>query len=549
MPGFILALGIGLSLALQVHSRDGVFFNGEAGLKALLAQQFSTGQLRASLDMSQPQWVLALWRQGLYPFAPPFAYEQQGNYFIRFLFTFPAITAPFYALVGYRGLYVVPLVSLWIIWWRLCLVCRVWRVRSIFISLSLVLVIAASPLTLYGAMYWEHTLAVALAFWGLSGLLLHVLPGDSHDDERISLNEALVNGGCVGLSVWVRPELLCLVLILGMMAVASQVRQLAKPLRLVIPRGLTLGLVVAFNGAMGLTVLGFFGANLVFYGHPLGIYAAHTPLSLGQQVAQTLGNYGQMVLSLGRYFPAVLLGLGLPWCLKGPARAASSGLAVMGILFAIAVPLISSSVTEAQQWGPRFYLILVPMVGLIVAAGLQHLWHLKRQRRGLLAAIAIVLALGIHTNLVNGTLNVYRDPQTNSASLPSVYEPIAPAITALANYDERWVAISHQAVAQQLWPSVKLKTFFRAETDAAVAQLAAELVNQKEFSFLYICHPDHPCEIPNQGTLKSKLLGGDNDDAAMSIFFEPLGTFGQYPFYRGFMQTQPASQQASKLNP
>ena len=535
LPGLILALGIGLSLGLQVHSRDGVFFSSDAGLKALLAQQFSTGQFQTSLDIPQPTWVLTLWRQGLYPFAPPYAYEQQGNYFIRFLATFPAITAPFYALMGYHGLYVVPLVSLWVTWWRLCIVGRIWRIHSPFIALSLGLVTFASPLTLYGAMYWEHTLAVALAFWGLSGLLYHALPDDSN--QRISLNEGLVNGMCVGLSVWFRPEFLCLVAILGAITVASRMSQLPKPLRMVIPRGLTLGLVVAFNGAMVLTVLGFFGANLVTYGHPLGIYAAHDPLSFGQQVAQTWGNYGHMVVSLLRYFPAILLGLGLPWFLSGRARAVSIGLGVMGLLFAIAVPLIAPSAADTQQWGPRFYLILVPMVGLVVAAGLQDLWNIKSKRWGLLAALAIVMAMGIHTNLVNGGLHVYRDNQTNSTSLPSIYEPIAPALTALATYDERWVAMSHQAVAQQLWPSIRLKTFFRTETNAQIEQLAAELVNQSESSFLYLCYPDAPCEIPNQGAIKSKLPGGNNDDADMRISFQPLGTFGQYPFYRGLIQT------------
>ena len=535
LPGLILALGIGLSLWLQVHSRDGVFFSSDAGLKALLAQQFSTGQFQTSLDIPQPAWVQTLWRQGLYPFAPPYAYEQQGNYFIRFLFTFPAITAPFYALMGYHGLYVVPLVSLWVTWWRLCVVCRIWRVDSPFIALSLGLVIFASPLTLYGAIYWEHTLAVALAFWGLSGLLYHALPDDSN--QRISLNEGLVNGMCIGLSVWFRPEFLCLVAILAAITVASRVPQLPKPLRIVIPRGLTLGLVVAFNGAMVMTVLGFFGANLVTYGHPLGIYAAHDPLSVGQQMAQTTGNYGHMVVSLLRYFPAILLGLGLPWWLGGRARAASIGVGVMGVLFAIAVPLIAPSAADTQQWGPRFYLILVPMVGLMVAAGLQNLWSIKPKRWGLLGVLAIVMAMGIHTNLVNGGLHVYRDNQTNSTSLPSIHEPVAPALTALATYDERWVAMSHQAVAQQLWPSIRLKTFFRTETDAQVAQLAAELVNQSESTFLYICYPDAPCEIPSQGTITSKLPGGNNDATDMRISFQPLGTFGQYPFYRGLIQT------------
>lgn len=526
----MLILGIGISLGLQVYSRDGVFFSGDAGLKALLAQQFSARQWQVSLDIPQPTWVLTLWRQGLYPFAPPYAYEQQGNYFITFPFTFPAITAPFYALMGYHGLYVVPLVSLWATWWRLWQVCRVWRVRSIHIALSLGLVILASPLTLYGAMYWEHTLAVALAFWGLSGLIYHVL--SENLNHRISLNEALINGLCMGLSVWFRPEFLCLVVILGLMALASRIPQLPKRLQAFVPGGLTLGIVVAFTGAMGLTVLGFLGANLGTYGHPLGIYALRTE-GTGQPIFH---NYGQMVVSLLRYFPAILLAMGLPWFMQGKARAAGWMLLAIGVVYAIAIPLIAPSAIGVKQWGPRLYLILVPMVGLVVAAGLQNLWEVKRKRWHLLGAIAVALAIGFQTNVVNGGLHVYQDIQTNSISLRSNYAPIAPAITALANYDEPWVAMSHQSVAQQLWPSVRLKTFFRTETDEALEQLAVELANQSESSFLYICYPEDPCSTPNQGTLRSKRIGKNNDGTVMSVSFESLGTFGKYSFYRGLIQ-------------
>ena len=539
LPGCVLLMGIGISLGLQIYTRDGVFFSGDAGLKALLAQQLSTGQWRMALDIPQPPWVMTLWQQGLYPFTPPYVYLQQGNYFITFPFTFPAITAPFYALAGYHGLYVVPLVSLWVVWGRVWQVCRVWQVPSRITALSLALVILASPLTLYGAMYWEHTLAVALAFWGLSGLTLHALPeGQSH---RISLNQALINGVCVGLSVWFRPEFLCLAASLVLVLLASLVpaHRLPNPWRSVLLSGLSRGVVVAFVGAMVATMAGFFGLNLVVYGHPLGIHSIQIveESSLAQQIAQARANYRQLGLSLVRYFPAVVLGLGLPWLVRGRARSAGTVLWWVGVLFAIAVPLIVPPGAGGKQWGPRFYLILMPMVGLIVAAGLPYLWQFRRRRWGALTALVLVMVLGFYTNIISGGFHSYRDRQTNSISLPSNYLPIAPAIAALGRYDGPWVAMSHQFVAQQLWPSARLKTFFRTETEDAVKQLAVELVNQGEFNFLYVCYPHSPCPIPTQGRLTVASADGNTGDGAMSISFEALGTFGKYPFYRGSVQT------------
>lgn len=536
LPGIVFIIGLGVSLALQTHTRDGVFFSGDAGLKALLAQQFSAGQWRVALDIPQPTWVLQLWRHGLYPFTPPYAYEQQGNYFITFPFTFPAITAPFHALLGYRGLYVVPLVSLWVIWWRFWEICRIWQIRSSITALSLGLVILASPLTLYGAMYWEHTLAVALAFWGLSGLLFHATPEDSSD--HISLNEALVDGVCLGLAVWFRPEFLCLVAILTALMVASHFfpKKLPKFLQLTQFNRLTLGVVLAFVGSMVGTVIGFFGMNLVIYGHALGIHSIQIveESSPGQQITQAWDNYRQLTLSLLRYFPAVVLGLGLPWVMRGRARTASLVLLIIALLFAIAVPLIVPPGAGGKQWGPRFYLILIPMVGLIIAAGLQQVSQVKRPRSVTLVAIGLVLVLGFHSNIVNGGILNYRDLQTNSTSLLSNFEPIAPALETLASYDQPWVAVSHQYVAQVLWPSVRLKTFFRAETEDALTELATALLQQEESSFLYICYPHSPCPLPEQGPLRFK-----HSEANVIVSFKRLGTFGKYPFYLTSIKTEP----------
>ncbi|MEO0539784.1 MAG: hypothetical protein AAFZ80_02845 [Cyanobacteria bacterium P01_A01_bin.105] len=166
LPGLVLALGVLFSLWLQRYSQDGVLFSGDAGLKALLAQQLGTGNFSLDLQLPALPWVADLWQAGLYPFTPPYAYGIEDKYFITFPFTFPAVTAPFYALLGYRGLYVVPLVALWAIWGRFWQICHRQGLPAPVTALALAGLVLASPLLPYGGMYWEHTLAVALAFWG-----------------------------------------------------------------------------------------------------------------------------------------------------------------------------------------------------------------------------------------------------------------------------------------------------------------------------------------------------------------------------------------------
>ncbi|MEM9804236.1 MAG: hypothetical protein AAF959_03065 [Cyanobacteria bacterium P01_D01_bin.56] len=547
LPGLVMLLGIGISLGLQTYSQGGVFFNGDAGLRALLSQQLSwESWQQVSLNISQPPWVLALWRQGLYPFTPPYAYEQQGNYFIDAPFSFSVITAPLYQLMGYRGFYIVPLVSLWVIWLRLLHVCRVWEVRSTMTSLGMALVIFASPLTLYGAMYWEHTLAVALAFWGLSGLLLHSLPDAS--TSRISLNQALVNGVCIGLATWLRSEFFCLVLVLTILMVLCLVpdKHLPKWLQIQVPQGLSKLVILTCVGAMAATVLGLLAVNGVIYGHPLGVKALEVKVAvpLGQRLAEIRSNYVHMVVALLRYFPAILLGLGLTWVMKGKARKTAMMVVTIGGLFTVLVPLVAPPAIETEQWGPRFYLILVPLVGMIVIAALRNLWWIKTSRRNLMAAIAFIIVIGTHTNLINGGLRQYHDPLTNSTSLPSQYAPIPPAIGALGLYDERWVAMSHQHVAQRLWPSVRSKIFFRVETDPEVEQLVEALIEQDESSFLYICGPQQSCSIPEQQRFRFT-----QPDARVQVTFNSLGTFGDYPFYRGVIETTVQPNRASFSTP
>ncbi|MGL5804557.1 MAG: LA_3751/LA_3752 family putative glycosyltransferase, partial [Xenococcaceae cyanobacterium] len=63
----IILVGILFSLYLQWQIPDGVYFSGDAGLKALLAQQLSSGIFRFDLLPPAQEWVRQLWDNGLYP--------------------------------------------------------------------------------------------------------------------------------------------------------------------------------------------------------------------------------------------------------------------------------------------------------------------------------------------------------------------------------------------------------------------------------------------------------------------------------------------------
>jgi hypothetical protein len=563
LPAVIILAGIALSLWLQTFTRNGVVFSGDGGLKALLAQrlaqQLSSGTfpLDMSLSFPSPDWVSRLWQQGLYPFTPPYVYQRGAQHFITFPFTFPAVSAPFYALFGDRGLYVVPLLALWSIWLRFWQIGRRALWDSLALCVGLVTLIFASPLSLYGGMYWEHTLAVALAFWGVSALLFPRASAHSESSAGathsfISSYRALGSGVLIALAVWFRPEFLCLVAAVSLTAIVSW---LLPQWRMSPP--LTFAKVCILIGAMVCTMGVFFALNYGIYGHPLGIHAIQIveESTIGSQVAQAKKSYWQMGISLWYYFPAItvvaLATLFSPEfkqsslkitrrfkSFKTP-KAESIGIVsrsqtapvltrfilLVSILFMLSVPLIVPPGSGGKQWGPRFYLILVPLLSIVLSEQLRRYFFQAWARRIALVGAAIALAFGIHINTVEGAFSAFKDDQTQSISLMANYAPVAPAIAQLNQQPQPWIAMSHQFVAQQLWSAVPSKTFFLTDTLPELKQLATALIQQQENEFLYLCYPHKDCPIPKTPASELTLTG------KQALKFESLGTYGKYPLY------------------
>jgi hypothetical protein len=398
VPGLIVLSGMALTLWLQLFTHNGVMFSGDGGLKALLAQQLAqqlksgSFPLQMSLNLPSPDWVSRLWQQGLYPFTPPYVYEIGSQHFITFPFTFPAITAPFYALFGASGLYIVPLLALWSIWGRFWQIGRRAGWDLLALCIGLVTLIFASPLTLYGDIYWEHTLAVALAFWGVSAFLFpkSSLPSPAVDTTDtghlgpISRYRALGSGILIALAVWFRPEFLCLVAAVSAVAIVSW---LLPQWRMSPP--LTFAKVFILIGGMVCTIGVFFALNYGIYGHPLGIHAIQIveESTVGSQLSQAKQSYQQMGLSLWRYFPIMIV-IGLAVLMSPEFKRTTIRthvrfhqpfevtiakameivskakrkpiptrfIVAVSILFMLIVPLIVPPGNGGKQWGPRFYL-------------------------------------------------------------------------------------------------------------------------------------------------------------------------------------------------
>jgi hypothetical protein len=196
-------------------------------------------------------------------------------------------------LIGWHGLYVVPVVSLWITWSLFVGICRRLQVSETTVALALFALIFASPLTLYGALYWEHTIGVALAFGGLS----FVIAAPPAREFRAALSA----GTLLGVSVWFRSEMYALIaVVLVLVALAPWLRLGSiRRLPLVIGVALAVGVLLAFNQFT--------------YGNLVGMHAIQVLESApATGRAENAGKLFVIITSLLiKYFPLILSAVGL----------------------------------------------------------------------------------------------------------------------------------------------------------------------------------------------------------------------------------------------
>lgn len=578
----IILAGVAYSLWLLWQVPYGVFFNGDSGLKALLAQQWSQGKFRFDLVPPSQAWVLNLWQQGLYPYTKPFVYNLNDKYYISFPYTFSLITAPFLRLFGFRGLYILPLISTWAIWITFYFAAESINLSGLSIIMALIMLIFASNLTLYSAMYWEHNLAVALCF---VGIFLFFMFQNSQD---LSLIMAILGGCLVGLSFWVRSEFMAMVFTLiglfaGILLYDYQINSITI---LNVLKQNQNGLIFLFS--MVLTVSLFLLCNKLIYGRFLGIHALLIleEFSWSRRLAEAYDSFKQLIVSLFSYFPITFfpilyLVLFLWQKLSQSFGVIISGLIFLSLLVIIAVisvinegisslkllikqsiiPIIITVIwlysfrgavklslemvlvylfclvftigvallvdhapdefsVGGKQWGSRYLLILLPFISLLT------LEQLKYIGQGFypfseyigIATVLILLILGIYQNVYLGSIYFCKN-----------HQDIYPALQTLKDNPLGIVAFSHQYAAQALDFAISQdKLLFRTESSEDLVKLGESLLEQGESKFIYVCYPYRQCKPIEEPANCRQFSQGQKQ---FEIALNSLGKFGKYPIY------------------
>jgi hypothetical protein len=511
--GLVLVLAFLYSVYLQTVITDRVFFSGDAGLKALMAMQFAGGGLHFDLDLPGDAWVKELWLKGWYPFSPLSVPTISGRHYIQYSFPFPLLSAPFYALFGQRGLYVLPLVSIWGLWLVFLRACRRLLLSDAATALGLATLCFSAPLTLYSAMYWEHAPAVLLAFYGITCLLR------PSSDVPSSRPELLLGGALTGAAVALREELICIVGALVLVAVLKRLR----------PGNLLTGIRdLEWYLAASFAVIGLFLAgNALIYGHPLGAHSfavIHENFSLyGRRhnawlLSLKLTSYLLDTFPITYFLP---LGVLLVVLLRQHPlrRSPTAFLAVIGSVYMVTVPFLLPDIRLAgdggKQWGPRFWLVLVPIVSLAAILVLEQLYMIGkfRARAVLLLLYFALFAWGFHRNTVEGTESLSADYR----------DRVFPVKELLKASPEKNVVVNTTDMAQELMPALPQKNFFLADVDDQLNRFSADLVSTGQTHFYYL-------RYATQGAPESRaVLAGER---WFYLRVSDVGRYGIYALYK-----------------
>ncbi len=378
----LLALSVaailGFFAALQSVAPPDGFFSGDQGAKYLQTRAFALqGPLRPGIEVASRDVDPELRHQIL---------ENRGGQLIGvFSWLLPMLTAPFFAILGFRGLYVVPVLSVVVVFLAAAALGR--RLTGEGGLWTAWIVVLAAPVLMYGAELWEHAPAAACVI--VAALLL----APDRRDSRL----AFPAGALIAVAALFREEAffaLPALIVARAISVGPEGR---------VKDAITCGLL-AGAGALAVFVLAI-PVNLVVYRSPLPLHlgveagksTAHPPVR-SSLVAQLL-----LPVRFAKLY-VICAALGVVAAVRVKAEraavlwlAVTIGCALVLLTIAVLVPMWRTIVfgesmyqaysvdSIAHTWPFCISLVLVPLLGADASRG-----HLARY----LCAAAALMILG-----------------------------------------------------------------------------------------------------------------------------------------------------------
>jgi hypothetical protein len=471
----ILVLALALSyLAYLIGTiPHGVFYSADAGVKYMAVRQLTEGYGFKYLHLAQPVWVQSIWQAGFFPLRAPFVYPSSGGYMFVFPPAFQIVSAFLYSWLGYPGLYILPVLSIVLLWVFMVLLLRRLGITPGRIALALFIMVFCSPLTVYGAMYWEHATATLLLFAGL----VFVVRPPARNAPAIAL------GLVSGLAVWLRPEAIVLNFLYGLVALVLYRRD-RRPV------------YVCFVACLLLSVVSFMAFNQVEYGSIIGLHghqlADQSDIDDRWKFSKALYNLWMTNYKSIRNFGFILLlfPIGYQALRMGESKDLRPKLlAAIAVVFSLVTPFFLPN-DGGRQWGARYFLPVIPIVIVFLFLIDQQWGILARRVRvpgWLTACVLLIMAYSFYHNTYSGGV---RD-------LGWAYRGrVKPTMERFEKKQPSVVVVSDSYMVYEMGYLFDKDYFFMATGDDSLHRLLSLLKANGVHEYTYIFNPRYPASQP-----------------------------------------------------
>lgn len=338
-------------LGVQIRSPAYAFFSGDQGLMLLQMREMAAhgwGGFTLS-PPGLPEAVLEVFPK------PIHVLEREGQWYPVFPPLLPFLSLPFHALLGAKGLFVIPLLSvlatLGAIAWVFHTRGLGWQRTTLACALCLL-----SAFSFYGLEFWGHAPAAFLALLSMALLV-----------QRTSAAQAVLAGAVAAGAVYFRQEMLLFVAALAASRILSKADGLAPAgdgrARPALRERVRCAFFLALGA--GLAIIPNLVFNIAIAGHPLGAQFAYNARLAGPTLSESFWNKLSILdqIMLGDAWLAVIAGtagaLMVAWNRKRLSTGTQQGLlcaiAVTAALLAFVLPTAAWQLlgTEFRHTGAR----------------------------------------------------------------------------------------------------------------------------------------------------------------------------------------------------
>jgi hypothetical protein len=401
---------------------DNFFYSGDGGVKFGYVKQIADGSINTSVENTLPLWVNKLYNKDYSPFNPPFFYNVNDEMHFSFPIYFPFMSSLMYKIGGRYGLYIIPSISLLFSW----LIMLLYIKNNYNYKYGIIILIAyilATPLFLYGAIFWEHTLAVLLVSIGV-----FCFKSDNQNTFLISI----LSGFLFSLSIFFRPEAFVLVVLINIAFLIYYKIQKYS---------------VGFVLSSFFSVFLFIIINYTIYNTIFGIH--------GKQVIEEVTHFSYLQKLIGlnylffRFNPFVFLGLILILLriLFDNMLSFNKDIVLLVILcmYCLIAPILLPNM-GGKQWGARYLLILLPvffMSSKSIVDVLRFSWLLK-------TVFILAISYSIYLNAIIGSKYLIKDYNNR----------VITGLKFLKNCNIKVIAVENDYILQEFYDLYSSKYFF-----------------------------------------------------------------------------------------